>query len=91
MGERGEVLMRVVVAIVAGIILGVWKILIQVFFVINFIWTLIAGKRIKELAEMSETWNTQNYVFTRYMFFVTNERPFPFRSLKKSMSKYSKK
>lgn len=73
MGERLEVLMRIIVAIVTGIILGVWKILIQLFFLINFIWTLIAGKRIKELAELSEIWNTQWYVFIRYMNFVTNK------------------
>lgn len=88
MGERLEVLMRIVVAIVTGIILAVWKILIQLFFIINFIWTLIAGKRIKELADLSEIWNTQWYVFIRYMNFVTNRRPFPFTPIAKSISKF---
>lgn len=91
MGERIEVLMRIVVAVVTGIILGVWKILIQLFFVINFIWTLIVGKRIKDLAVLSEVWNTQQYIFLRYMLFMTNERPFPFNSLAKNISKYKKK
>ena len=36
---------------------------------------------------MSETWNTQNYTFMRYMTFYTNERPFPFEELKKDMNK----
>ena len=88
MGERLETLMRIIVAIVTGIILGVWKILIQLFFVINFIWTLISGKRIKEIATLSEIWNTQMYALTRYLHFVTNERPFPFGPLKKSISKF---
>ncbi|MAG38133.1 hypothetical protein CMI45_01985 [Candidatus Pacearchaeota archaeon] len=88
MGERLEALMRIVVAIITGIILGVWKILIQLFFIINFIWTLISGKRIKELATLSEIWNTQWYVFIRYINFVTNERPFPFKPLTKSFSKF---
>ena len=88
MGERLEVLMRIVVGVVTGIILGVWKILINLFFVINFVWTLISGKRLKELAIMSEAWVTQWYVFQRYMYFVTNERPFPFNSLSKSIGKF---
>jgi len=91
MGERVETLMRIVVAIVTGIILGVWKIAIQIFFIINFIWTLISGKRIKELAVLCEIWNTQWYVFVRYLLFVTNERPFPFKPLTKSISKYERK
>ena len=88
MGERVEVLIRIFVAIVTGIILGIWKILIQIFFVINFIWTLIAGSRIEELATMSEMWNTQNYAFIRYILFVTNVRPFPFGPLMKNISKF---
>lgn len=91
MGERAETLMRVVVLIVSGIILEVWKWLIQLFVVINFIWTLISGKRIKELAELSEIWNTQKYVFFRYMTFVSNEKPMPFRKLTKSFSRFEKK
>ena len=90
MGERLEALMRIVVGIVSGIILGVWKILIQVFGIINFIWTLISGKRIRELAVLSEIWNTQIYVFLRYMTFVSNERPMPFRRLTSSFSKFGK-
>jgi sorbitol-specific phosphotransferase system component IIC len=90
MGERLEALMRIVVLIVSGIILGIWKILIQVFAVINFIWTLLSGRRIKELAELSEIWNTQMYTFLRYMTFVTNERPMPFSRVKKSMSQFKR-
>lgn len=88
MGERLEALMRIIVGIVSGIVLGVWKIPIQVFAVINFIWTILSGKRIKELAKMAEIWNTQMYVFLRYMNFVSNERPMPFRKMTKSFSKF---
>lgn len=90
MGERLEILMRVVVAIVSGIVLGVWKWFIFVMGVVNWIYTLFAGKRLKELAEMSEIWNTQIYTFLRYMTLVSNKRPFPFESLTKSFSKYKK-
>ena len=90
MGERAETLMRIVVLIVTGIILAVWKILIQLFVITNFIWTLISGKRIRDLANLSEIWNTQNYMFIRYMVFLSNQRPFPFTKIAKNISKYVK-
>jgi sorbitol-specific phosphotransferase system component IIC len=90
MGERKEALMRIFVGIVTGIILGVWKALIVLFIIINWIYVLFTGKRLKELAKMSEIWNTQKYIFIRYLIFLTNERPFPFNKLGKSISKYGK-
>ena len=90
MGERVEALMRIVVGIVSGIILAIWRGLIQILGIINFVWTLISGKRIKDIAEFSEIWNTQVYIFLRYMTFVSNERPIPFNSLTKNYSKFSK-
>jgi sorbitol-specific phosphotransferase system component IIC len=90
MSERTEALMRIIVIIVTGIILGIWKILIQIFIVINFIWTIISGSRIRDLAELSEMWNTQIYVFLRYITFVSNERPMPFNKMTKNFSKYEK-
>ena len=90
MSERKEILMRVVVVIVSGIILAVWKMFIQILGIVNWVITLITGKRNKEIAEMSEIWNTQIYVFLRYMTLVTNDRPFPFESLTKSFSKFKR-
>ncbi|MFC1682549.1 DUF4389 domain-containing protein [Nanoarchaeota archaeon] len=90
MTERSEIFMRIVVLVVSGIILGVWKYFIFVLALVNWFYVLFAGKRLKELAQMSETWNTQWYVFQRYLIFVTNQRPFPFRSLTKDMSKFGK-
>jgi len=91
MGERSEIFMRIVVLVVTGIILAVWKWLIIIFFLINWVYVLFAGKRLKELAELSEVWNSQWYVFQRYLIFVTNRRPFPFNKLEKSMSKFGRK
>ena len=90
MNERTEALMRIVVGIVSGIILGLWKALIQILGVVHWIIAIITGKRNKDLAEFSEIWNTQIYIFLRYMTFVTNEMPFPFESLTKNMSKFKK-
>jgi len=91
MGERLEALMRIVVGFVSGIILYFWAYLIGLLIVVNFIWTLISGKRIKDVAELCEVWNTQKYDFFRYMTFVTNERPFPFNRIEKNISKFSRR
>jgi len=86
--ERTEILVRIGVAIVSGIVLGVWRWFIIIIGIVNWIYTLFAGKRMKELAEMSEVWNTQIYIFLRYMTLVSNERPFPFNNLTKNFSKF---
>ncbi len=90
MDERTEALMRIVVGIVSGIILSVWKALIQILVIVQWIIVIISGKRQKEIAEFSEIWNSQIYVFLRYMTFVSNKRPFPFDALESSMSKFGK-
>jgi hypothetical protein len=89
-GERTETLMRLVVLVVSGIILGIWKTLIQLFVIVNFIMTLFTGKRNAELSRLSEIWSTQIYYFLRYMTFSSNKRPFPFSKLAKSMNKFEK-
>ncbi|MBN1386123.1 DUF4389 domain-containing protein [Candidatus Woesearchaeota archaeon] len=90
MNERTEALMRIVVGIVSGIILGVWKMLIQVLAVVHWIVVIIKGNREKALADFCEIWNTQFYIFLRYMTFVTNERPFPFTPLAKNMTRFGR-
>ena len=57
MSERAEVLMRLVVGLVSGIIVGLWKGLIQIIVVIHFIYALFTGKRNKDLAEFCDYWN----------------------------------
>ena len=90
MNERKEILMRIAVAIVTGIILSVWRAFIVILAVVNWIYTLFKGERLKELAELSEIWNTQTYTYLRYLTMVTNERPFPFKDLTKNISKFKK-
>ena len=86
--SRKETWMRIIVAVVSGIILCAWSYLIGVFFGINFIYGIFTGKRLRELAEMCEIWNTQMYTFKKYIFFLSNVRPFPFTSISESMSKF---
>jgi len=81
--ERKELFWRILVAIVTGIILGVWKILVQVLFIVNFLIVLFSGKRNKDIADFSDYWNSEVYRFLRYLNFATNERPFPFTDLKR--------
>ena len=90
MSERTEALMRIFVGIVTGIILYFWGYLVIILLVINFVYTIFAGKRLKELAEMCEIWNTQSYVLKRYLIFESNKRPFLFTKLERSMSKFGK-
>ncbi|MEX2017435.1 MAG: DUF4389 domain-containing protein, partial [Candidatus Pacearchaeota archaeon] len=86
--ERKEALMRIIVMIVSGIILGVWQYLISIFMIVNFFYTLFTSRRMKQLADLSEIWNTQYYNFNKYMIFESNIRPFPFTKLQKSMGKF---
>ncbi|MAG15956.1 hypothetical protein CMO88_02750 [Candidatus Woesearchaeota archaeon] len=83
MSERTEALMRIVVIIVSGIILSLWKGLIQILVLVHFVMILVTGKRSKELAEFSHIWNCQIYTFLKYATFATNKRPFPFTELAK--------
>lgn len=86
--ERKEALMRIVVGLISGIIIGLWKGLVQIIVLINFFYTLFTNKRNKDLAEFSNIWNNAVYDFLRYMTFTTNKRPFPFISLGKTRDKF---
>lgn len=86
--QRKETLMRIIVCVVTGIILVLWRYFVGALVIVNFVYSLFTAKRLKELATLSEIWNTQWYHFQRYMTFMTNVRPFPFTSLAKDISKY---
>ncbi|MFA6022761.1 MAG: DUF4389 domain-containing protein [Candidatus Pacearchaeota archaeon] len=81
--ERKEAWFRILVLIITGIILGIWKILIVILGIVNWFIVVFSGKRNKELAEFSEYWNTETYKFIRYLDFVSNVRPFPFTNMEK--------
>ena len=87
--ERMELLWRVLVGIVSGIILGVWKALVFVLAAINWISILFTNKRNKDLAVFCEYWNSEVYRYFKYLTCVSNERPFPFTGLK-TLSKFEK-
>ena len=86
--EMNEAWMRIPVLIVSGIVLEIWGYLIALFAFLNFLYTIFYGKRLKEMARMSEVWLTQFYFFGRYMTFNSNKRPFPFEKLQKDIGKF---
>ena len=87
--ERKEAGVRILVAIITGIILGLWAYLVYAISIINFFVVLFSGKRNKEMAETCEYWNTVYYEYYRYLTFVSNKRPFPFADGKmKRISKF---
>jgi sorbitol-specific phosphotransferase system component IIC len=88
--ERTEAFMRILVGIISGLILGIWKALVQILAIVNWFIAIITAKRNKDLANFCEMWNTQVYIFLRYMTFVSNKRPFPFSPLEKSLSKFER-
>ena len=65
--ERKEAWMRIIVGIVSGIILSVWKVLVQILAVVHWFIVIFTGKRKKDLANFCEYWNTEIYKFMRYI------------------------
>jgi hypothetical protein len=89
LSERQEAFFRILVYIISGILLSIWKILIEILAIINWFVTIFTGKRNKDMADLCEYWNTELYKFMRYMTLVSNKRPFPF-SIVERMSKFEK-
>jgi hypothetical protein len=87
--ERKEAWMRILVAIISGIILKLWGIAVFIVAVINWLIAIFSGKRNKSLADFCEPWNTEMYKYMRYLDSVSNKRPFPFSDVER-MSKFEK-
>lgn len=81
--EKKEAWFRILVLIISGIILSIWKWLVVVLVVVNWVIVVFSGKRNKEIAEFCEWWNTELYRYTHYITFMTNEHPFPFTKMQK--------
>ena len=81
--------MRVLVAIISGIILKFWGIVILISGFINWLMEIFSAKRNKRLAEFCEPWNTEMYKYIRYLTAVSNKRPFPFSEIER-ISKFEK-
>ena len=91
MTERKEAWMRIVILLVTGIILGLWKIAVEVVVLLHWFIVVFSGKRNKDLSEFCMLWGVQVFSFYRYMTFHTNVRPFPFTDLRKVKDKFENK
>ena len=89
LSERTEAWFRIIVLVVSGVILAIWRYLVYILLVVNWFITIFSGERNKELAVFCEFWNTEIYKFIRYITFVSNKRPFPFSNMER-MSKFEK-
>ena len=85
MSERKEAWMRILVGIVSGIIIGLWKAVVEIASIFHWFYVLFTGKRSKGIAEFCNLWIPNAYRFIRYMAFTTNVRPFPFNDMEKPM------
>lgn len=85
--EKEELLWRIIIAIVGGFILSVWKVLIIFLSLFNWVYILFKDKKNKNISEFCEYWNSTVYIFTRYVTVVSDQRPFPFNDLRKIKSK----
>jgi hypothetical protein len=88
--ERKEAWFRIVVAIISGIILYFWGIVILIIAFLNWLFVVFSGERNKGLADFCEQWNTELYRYVRYLTFINNERPFPFTSIVGKISKFTR-
>lgn len=91
MTERTEALLRIVIGFISGLILGLWKVVVQVVVVLHWFYAIITGKRNRGMAEFCNMWVTYAYNFVRYMSFSTNKRPFPFNEFGKDIEKVDMK
>jgi len=81
--EKKEAWFRILVLIISGVILAIWRWLVVILIIVNWFITIFSGKRNKGIAEFCEWWNTEVYRYAHYITFMTNERPFPFTKMQK--------
>jgi Domain of unknown function (DUF4389) len=83
--EKRETLLRIPIAIISGAILEVWGFFIFCFAIAQFALMLAEGKKNKEILKMCKVYLMQLYCFVKYITFISDDRPFPFGDLKKSV------
>lgn len=83
MSQRTEALMRIPIGIISGIIIGLWGELVGLLSIINFFIILFRKKRSISISDFANIWVSESYRFYRYMNFTTDNRPFPWKDLRK--------
>jgi len=81
--ERKEAWFRILVAIISGVIFYLWWYVTAFLIILNWIYTIFSGKHSTSISNFCNTWVEEAKRFLSYMVFYTDERPFPFTSMKK--------
>jgi hypothetical protein len=81
--NKKELWMRIPVFILSGVILYVWGFFVLIFSLAQLVLLLVKGKKEKEFTHISSMFSNQIYIFFKYITFLSDERPFPFRKIKK--------
>ena len=87
MDERKEGLLRILIAIVSGMIFYFWGWLIFILTIINLIYVFISKMKIKEFEIFCEEFSKELNMFIRYITFISNERPFPFKRVLRKINR----
>jgi len=77
--ERKNILWRLIVFIISGIVLDIWAYAVAIVLLINWFVVIFSGKRNKELGYFCSLWAMEITRFVKYLSFETNEKPFPFK------------
>ncbi|MEM4347225.1 MAG: DUF4389 domain-containing protein [Candidatus Altiarchaeota archaeon] len=83
MAERSEAILRLFIWICCSIIAAFWEVIAWAVSVVHLIYVLIFGRRHKGMAEFANNFISYMYSVYRYLYFTTNERPWPFGKIKK--------
>ena len=70
--------MRLFFMIVVGLLYGVSRVVVGLVVVLQFFWVLFTGNTNPSLQSLAQSLATYTYQITRYLMFVSEERPFPF-------------
>ena len=72
--------------IVLGIIFYVWGWLIFLLTIINLVYVLISRGKIKEFWAFCEEFSNELNIFVKYITFISDDRPFPFKTILKKIN-----
>jgi len=77
MGERIEALLRILFAIIYGLIAWIWGLLVSIIWIIHWFYVIFVGKRNQGLADFANKYVSYIYNVNRYLYFATNKRAWP--------------
>jgi len=84
--QRKEGLLRILISGISGIIFYIWTWLTIILSVINLVWTILSGEKIKEFYGFSEEYSKELNIFARYVSFTSDDRPLPFKKIFKKFN-----